>query len=99
MLGKKARAGKQATKEYYNRDSREKLQAQLEDKKDSQPEEVKPYDYDNIENNIANEEENKTEEQAAETVENAENAENVEAPADENAEAETTNENGDDNAQ
>lgn len=99
MLVKKARAGKQATKEYYNRDSREKLQAQLEDKKDSQPEEVKPYDYDNIENNIANEEENKTEEQAAETVENAENAENVEAPADENAEAETTNENGDDNAQ
>lgn len=96
MLVKKARAGKQATKEYYNRDSREKLQAQLEDKKDSQPEEVKPYDYDNIENNIANEEENKTEEQAAETVENAEN---VEAPADENAEAETTNENGDDNAQ
>lgn len=101
---KKSRAGKQATKEYYNRDSRDKLHSQLEtnknNKKDAEPAEVKPYDYDNIENNIVNDEDNGTDEQPAENdnVENTESVESVAEPA-ENAETETTNENGDDNAQ
>ena len=67
MLYKKYANKKGASKAYYNRDSREKAGLAIEAKKakktpavvetaeESTEEDVKPYDYDNMENNIEEE--------------------------------------------
>lgn len=102
MLVKKSGKNKAVTKTYYNRDSRDKAHAAIADKKvksaskaavDDNPDdeaeeqaEVKPYDYDNMENNIEPDENEAVEPENEVVEESAEVHEEGETPA-ETAEA------------
>lgn len=122
MIVKKSNKNKAVTKTYYNRDSRDKAHESIMNKKakaankataetnpdevEEEKTEVKPYDYDNMENNVEPEEtdvlpEGDEENVAEETVENAETAEpaQTETPAEtsESSEEKTETSTADDN--